>query len=76
MIDFPDIGDLRPAPRTTSTVVLWLMLLVVVGGAGVLIWPAARHEAGPAVSMARSQDPAQVAPASTRPSKVVARAVR
>ena len=40
MIEFPDVGDLRPAPSNTPTAVLWLMLLVVVGGAAALLaWP-------------------------------------
>jgi hypothetical protein len=39
MSELQEISDLRPAPRTTPTPVLWLMLTAAVSGAGVLALP-------------------------------------
>ena len=33
-----ELDELRPAPRTTPTAVLWLMAALVVGGSGALIF--------------------------------------
>lgn len=38
MIEFKDIGDLSPAPRTTPVPVLWVMLAVVIGCIGLWVW--------------------------------------
>jgi len=37
MNEFRNIEDLRPAPRPTPRLVLWLMLFVVLGGAALLV---------------------------------------
>jgi hypothetical protein len=55
MIEFPDVGDLRPAPRTTPTAVLWLMSVVVVGCAGLLAGPSHDDAAWPGASAASPQ---------------------
>ena len=50
MRDLQEIDELRPAPRTTPTVVLWLMLSVVLGGAAVLAWTPPAALVGPMAS--------------------------
>ena len=49
MNDITPIEDLRPAPRTTPTAVLYAMFAVVFIGMALLIWPRApeRAKSGP-----------------------------
>lgn len=42
--DFRAVEDLRPAPRTTPELVLWLMFLLALCGMGLLMWPGASPE--------------------------------
>ena len=58
MIEFSDLGDLRPAPRNTPSAVLWAMLTVAVGGLGALVWT----QSGPAAESALAMAPAAAAP--------------
>jgi len=50
MSDIQEIEDLRPAPRTTPAFVLWLMMLVVLGGAAFLAWTPPGAVVGPRAS--------------------------
>ncbi len=63
MNEIQELSDLRPAPGTTSTTALWMMLAVVCGGAAMLIWLPQDTEPGATAATARSLDHAQVAPA-------------
>lgn len=44
---FRAVEDLRPAPRTTPALVLWLMFLLTLCGIGLLMWPVAGPEPRP-----------------------------
>jgi hypothetical protein len=57
MSELQEIGDLRPAPRTTPIAVLWLMFLVVVGCACLFALPLHADAARPIASAASPQGP-------------------
>jgi hypothetical protein len=38
MMQAPDIGDLRPAPRQAPAMVLWSLFVVAIAGIGLLLW--------------------------------------
>jgi hypothetical protein len=68
MIEFPDVSDLHPAPRTTPTAVLWLMFVVVVVCAGLLALPSHEDASMPMTSVWQRQGrPAAVKVAATPP---------
>ena len=71
MSDFQEIEDLRPAPRTTPTFVLWLMTLVVLGGGAFLAWTPPGAVVGPRASAVWLKSEAAKPPTS-RPSATVA----
>ena len=73
MIEFLEVGDLRPPPRTTSTAVLWSMLLVVVSGAAILVFQLTGQAGEPIASTGQAYVAAHVARASPRSSDVGSR---
>ena len=76
MNEVKEISDLRPAPRTTPTSLLWTMLVVVIGGVGLLIWSPSGDKANAGASMVRAREPVQAASVPARASEVVVHASR
>lgn len=68
MNDLQEIGDLRPAPRTTPTLVLWMMMLVLFGGAALLAWTLPWALVGPTAVAVRLRSESAPKPSSSTPS--------